>query len=283
MTWLSVEIELPPELEPEDERFDVMSALLFELGAEGLEVKDEQRPIVVVAAFAPDPELDPTALAGRVQDSLRANGIEAGAVRPGEFEAIDWAAHWKRHFAPICFGAIWVVPSWLAPPETAGAVLWIDPSMAFGTGLHATTALCLERIGELSPVGSLLDVGTGTGILALGALRLGTRRAVGVDNDPDALTVARENAVKNALSLELIDELPDERFDLVVANILAGPLIELAPEIASRVAPGGRLLLSGVLGSQAEEVSGAYEREGLALEAIVHRDEWVRIDLVLDS
>jgi ribosomal protein L11 methyltransferase len=178
-----------------------------------------------------------------------------------------------------------VVPSWLEPPDGAVHVLRMDPGMAFGTGSHETTALCLERIAELSPVRSILDVGTGTGILAMGALLLGAERAVGTDNDPEALGVARENAEKNSLEkrLELRDVSPDrlgERFELVVANILSDPLIEMAPRLVKALAPGGRLVLSGILGTQAEGVARAYEAQGLKDRTITPRGEWVRIDLV---
>lgn len=277
LSWTRIEIELPPEVDSEDERFDVLSALLFELGVQGLEVQDQQRPVRVIAAFPP--EVLREGLRERVQETLRSSDIEGSRIEQADFEPIDWATHWKRHFSPLSFGKLWVVPTWLEPPADAQAVLWIDPSMAFGTGLHATTALCLERIVALSPVSSLLDIGTGTGILALASLKLGTPRAVGIDNDPEALAVARENAERNALPVELGAEIPSERFELVVANILAGPLVELAPRIASCLAPGGKLSLSGVLDTQADEVAQAYVAQGLALENVVHRAEWVRIDL----
>ena len=273
--WTRIEIVLSPD--PGEEQLDVMSALLFELGAGGLETLDQEQPIKVIAAFPP--EVLREGLREQVQEYLREGGIEAAAIHQTDFEKIDWSTHWKRHFSPLSFGRLWVVPSWLTPPEGAEAVLWIDPSMAFGTGLHATTALCLERIVELSPIRSLLDIGTGTGILALAAVKLGAERAIGIDNDPEALAVAAENASRNTLPLQLGAELPRETFPVVVANILAGPLIELAPQITSCLAEGGRLLLSGVLDSQAEQVAAAYQAQGLTLDGVVRRAEWVRIDL----
>jgi ribosomal protein L11 methyltransferase len=277
MGWTKIEIALPADVGAEDERFDVLSAFLFELGVQGLEVMDQERPIKVVAAFPPETVRE--GLLERVQDTLRASEIEGAVLHESEFEAIDWAEHWKIHFKPLSFGRLWVVPSWLTPPEEAKEILWIDPSMAFGTGLHATTAMCLERVVELSPVASMLDVGTGTGILALASLKLGTPRAVGVDNDPEAIEVALENAERNVLDLELGATLPEERFELVVANILAGPLVDLSQQIASRVAPSGKLSLSGVLDQQADEVVKAYVAQGMVLERVVARGEWVRIDL----
>ena len=271
--WTRIEIVLS---DIDEEGMDLLSGLLFELGAGGLEVKDEARPISVIAAY--QPEVLREGLRERVQVALREGGIEASAIHQAEFEKVDWASHWKHHFSPLKLGMIWVVPTWLEPPVKDVPVLRIDPSSAFGTGLHPTTALCMEAISERSPVESILDIGTGTGILALASLLLGTPRGVGIDNDPEALLVAQENAERNRLTLELGADIPQERFDLVVANILAGPLVELAPRIARCVA--GSLLLSGVLETQADEVAAAYREQGLTLERIEQRGEWVRIDLV---
>lgn len=277
--WTRIEVSLPAE--SGDEEIDLLSSVIFELGAQGLEVLDDARPPAVIAAFPPD--VAPEGLEDLVREALEDGGVEVGEVTRRAFESVDWSTHWRRHFKPLSFGRLWVVPSWLEAPDEAEQVLWIDPSRAFGTGLHATTALCLERVVELSPVPSLLDVGTGTGILALASLKLGTPRAVGVDNDPDAIAVAEENARFNGIDdLELSDEIPVERFSLVVANILAKPLIELAPAVAERVAPDGRLLLSGVLESQAEEVVTAYEQCGMRRDRLSKRDEWVLIEMVTE-
>jgi ribosomal protein L11 methyltransferase len=272
--WTRVEIAID---EADEEQLDRVSGLLFETGAEGLEVRDEARPIVLIAAFPPD--VEPSGLSARVASAL--DDVVEARVSQDAFEPIDWSSHWKQHFRPLSFGRLWVVPSWLEAPADAEAILSIDPSSAFGTGLHATTALCIERIVERSPIDSILDVGTGTGILALAALRFGCRRAVGVDNDPEALAVADENAKKNGLRerIELAEGLPDGQFAMVVANILAPPLIEMAPILVDRVAPGGTLLLSGVLDSQADRVVEAYVDRGLDRVAVEKREEWVRIEL----
>lgn len=278
--WHGVAVTFSPDVDPEDERLDALSGALFELGAGGLETKDERRPVVIVAAFPP--ELVAEDLIPAISELLTDLELTA-TLAPQTYEPVDWAEHWRQHFHPIGFGPLWIVPTWLDPPAGAERVLRIDPGMAFGTGLHATTALCLERIVELASPGPVLDVGTGTGILALAALLLGAKVAVATDNDPDALRVARENAEVNGLLAGLRLSGSDvafmkEQYPLVVANILAGPLAEMAPAMAKRVAPGGHLILSGILATQAEEVAQAYEAAGLVGRRVVQKEEWVRID-----
>lgn len=279
--WHGVVVTLAADVGPDDDRLDALSGALFELGAGGLETKDERRPIRLIAAFPP--EVAPEGLVAAVEELLGELEIPSAEVALHTYEPVDWAEHWRQHFHPIGFGPLWIVPSWLEAPKEAEKVLRIDPSMAFGTGLHATTALCLERIVELASPGPVLDVGTGTGILALGALLLGAQSAVATDNDPDALRVARENAEVNGLLPRLRLSGSDvafmkDRFPLVVANILAGPLEEMAPALSKRVSPGGHLVLSGILATQAEDVARAYEAAGLSGRRIVQREEWVRID-----
>lgn len=278
--WHSALVTLPRGVD--DVTLDVLSSALFDAGSSGIETKDQQQPIVLIAAFSPD--ITPEAILERVHSAIAATGLEGAGVEIRQEEAVDWSTHWREHFKPLDFGPLWVVPTWLEAPAGARAVLRMDPGMAFGTGSHETTALCLERIAELSPIASLLDVGTGTGILALSALLLGAKRAVGTDNDPDALAVATENAALNGLAdrLELSGRTPDslgDRFSVVVANILAEPLITLAPKIAAAVASGGHLILSGILAPQAAAVAEAYEALGFRERRTVIRGEWARIDL----
>ncbi len=177
----------------------------------------------------------------------------------------DWERVWMDRFKPLRFGQrLWVCPSWLTPPDPGAVTIILDPGLAFGTGTHATTALCLEWLARQSLAGqTLADYGCGSGILAIAALKLGARRAYGVDCDPQALAVSRENAARNAVAerLELLTPetlAPGLCVDVVQANILAGPLMALAGVLTRLVRPGGRLVLSGLLAEQVDEVSVHY-------------------------
>ncbi len=177
----------------------------------------------------------------------------------------DWAAAWKEGFTPRCFGGrLWIHPSWSLPEDAAALRVVLDPGMAFGTGEHPTTALCLEwlaREGEVAGI-EVLDYGSGSGILALAALRLGARRAYAVDCDETALAVTRENAAKNDLGSRLITATPEAfgvaRVDVILANLLLKPLLELAPRFADLLGPGGRLVMSGILAEQVPPCVAAY-------------------------
>jgi ribosomal protein L11 methyltransferase len=287
LLWTGVEIAMPDDVEDDDDRLDVLSSALFEVGAGGLETKDDARPIRVIASFSPENTGDD--LIERVEAALEASSIAGARLSVSLYDPIDWSTHWRRHFTTKAFGAgdktIWVAPTWLEAPEGAERVLRIDPSSAFGTGLHPTTAMCIEKIAEISPLDRILDIGTGTGILALAALELGAESAVATDNDPEALRVAKENADLNGLGakLELSDRDPralGRRFPAIVANILARPLIDLAPEIAAAAEDGSLLILSGITISQASDVISAYEAEGFSKLHLETREEWARVDLV---
>lgn len=187
------------------------------------------------------------------------------------------------NFHPMRFGQrLWIVPSWHAAPEPDAVNLLLDPGLAFGTGTHPTTALCLEWL-DAQPLDGMqvLDFGCGSGILAIAALLLGAEHAVGTDIDVQALEASRDNAGRNGidparLPLYLPEQLPQGQADVVVANILAGPLVDLAPRIIERVKPGGRLALSGILLEQAEEVRSAYTSQ-FDLDPTAEKDGWVRI------
>jgi ribosomal protein L11 methyltransferase len=280
LRWTAADIAVPAEAD--ETALEILSAALFEVGAAGLETKDQVEPTLLIASFPP--EIGPEELPARIEAALEAAGVEPVSVALRTIEPIDWANHWRQHFQPMSFGRLWVVPTWLEAPEGAEHVLRLDPGMAFGIGSHATTALCLERIVELSPIESVLDVGTGTGILAMAALRCGGSVAVGTDNDPDALMIARENAELNDLAerFELTAAEPDalgRRFKVVVANILADPLVHLAPRIARAIEPKGTLILSGLLTEQIDRVAPAYEALGFGDRKVATRGEWARIEL----
>lgn len=211
---------------------------------------------------------------------------------PLRFETIadqDWERAWLDTFQPMRFGArTWIVPWNHALPAEAdnsdAAVVRLDPGLAFGSGTHATTALCLQWLDGLAARGELqgrtvLDFGCGSGILALAALRLGASRAVGVDNDPQALIATADNVQRNGLAIDtwLPHDEPVATYPIVVANILASALDALADTLAARVAPAGRIAMSGILAGQEDELLRRYGAWFDELRA-THQDGWVRID-----
>lgn len=202
----------------------------------------------------------------------------------------DWERAWMDQYEPLQFGQrTWIVP-WNAELPAAAAeqgeeaaVIRLDPGLAFGSGTHPTTALCLEWLDSLADDGALqgrdvLDFGCGSGILALAALKLGASRAVGVDNDPQAITATADNAQRNGVAIDvyLPQDEPAATYPIVVANILASALIELSPVIGARVAPGGVLAMSGILHGQEGEVIAAYADRFDDLRAD-QQDDWMRV------
>lgn len=195
----------------------------------------------------------------------------------------DWERTWMDNFHPMCFGKrLWIIPSWTEAPNPNAINLLLDPGLAFGTGTHPTTALCLEWLDEFMQEGfEVIDFGCGSGILAVAALMLGAKKVIGVDIDPQALQASRENAKRNQISdklfpLYLPDDMPKATSDIVLANILAGPLVELVTTIINLVKPKGWICLSGILENQAEMIRKAYEPY-FNLQKTVIKDGWVRI------
>ncbi|CAI8787963.1 50S ribosomal protein L11 methyltransferase [Methylocaldum szegediense] len=190
-----------------------------------------------------------------------------------------WERAWLDHFRPMRFGRrLWICPTGFEPPEPQAVNVVLDPGLAFGTGTHPTTALCLEWLDGQDLQGkTVIDYGCGSGILAVAALKLGAVKAYGVDIDPQALTASEENARKNGVQADLVLAYPGEmgavRAGVLVANILANPLIELAAEISEKVLPGGRLALSGILAAQVESVRAAYVSQ-FDFSSPELREEW---------
>ncbi|ORM59561.1 50S ribosomal protein L11 methyltransferase [Pantoea rodasii] len=200
-----------------------------------------------------------------------------------QIEDKDWEREWMDNFHPMRFGErLWICPSWRDVPDPTAVNVMLDPGLAFGTGTHPTTSLCLTWLDGLDLQGkTVIDFGCGSGILAIAALKLGAAQAIGIDIDPQAIQASRDNAERNGVSERLSLYLPHQQpenlqADVVVANILAGPLRELAPLISVLPKPGGHLGLSGVLASQAEGVCEAYV-ERFTLDAVAEKEEWCRI------
>jgi ribosomal protein L11 methyltransferase len=272
---------------------DDAAALLIERGADGVEVEDTtvlkmpgREPLPAGRArltgyFSPE-GLDP-ALAEFLEELTG----EVPAISETPVPDKDWNEVWKSHFVPIEVSPrLWVCPSWrLDEAPKSAKVLVLDPGMAFGTGTHATTSLCMEALDGLlaaRPGVDVLDVGTGSGILAIACKLLGAARVVGTDNDPVAIKVALENAEINRVSLDLSTRplgAVEGTFPVVLANIMAETLLELGPQLVAKLAPGGALFLSGILDFQADDVERAYVGLGLSAGPRVVRGEWVLLTL----
>lgn len=199
----------------------------------------------------------------------------------------DWELKWQADLKPMLFGnKLWVCPSWCKIPDPNAINIILDPEMAFGTGTHPTTALCLEWIADnIKPGDSVVDYGCGSGILAIAAAKMGASKVYAVDIDPVALVVSSNNAVKNYIpadrfELFLNDQKLDIKADIVIANILANPLIELAPVLAGLVKPGGKIVLSGLLTEQAPSIQARYAA-WFSDFTVVRQAEWVRITAIL--
>ena len=213
----------------------------------------------ITALFEADADIDTLKNAlSRELGALPEHFVETLADR-------DWEREWLKDFGPMRFGSrLWIAPGNCKVAQDDAVVVRLDPGLAFGTGTHPTTALCLEWLDGLSLVGkAMLDYGCGSGILAIAALKLGCRKASAMDIDPQAVTATEQNADGNgvARNLEILASAKDirGRFDVVVANILAGPLVEFAESITSTLGSRGMLALSGVLCEQADDVMKAYE------------------------
>lgn len=209
--------------------------------------------------------------------------IDDGNYKLDQLEDKDWEREWMKDFHPMRFGErLWICPSWTDVPEPDAVNVMLDPGLAFGTGTHPTTSLCLRWLDGLDLEGkTVLDFGCGSGILAIAALKLGAERVVGIDIDPQAIIASRDNAERNGvaeqLELYLPKDQPDDfQADIVVANILAGPLKELAEVILGYLKPGGQLALSGILEEQADDVSQAYAEQCEMDQPLIDQ-EWGRL------
>jgi ribosomal protein L11 methyltransferase len=205
------------------------------------------------------------------------------AYKVEQIEDKDWEREWMDNFHPMKFGQrLWVCPSWRDVPEPDAINVMLDPGLAFGTGTHPTTALCLEWLEGLDLTGkTVIDFGCGSGILAIAATKLGAAKVIGIDIDPQALTASKDNAQRNGVEGQIEVYLPQDQpegliADVVVANILAGPLRELSGVIKGLIKPNGLLAMSGVLDTQAEDVA-TYYRDELTIDPIAEKSEWCRI------
>ena len=223
-----------------------------------------------------------TDVLGALRAAATVLGLPLPAATVEELADDDWVRRTQAQFAPIRVDdGLWIVPSWCEPPDRDAINIAVDPGLAFGTGSHPTTALCLRWLArELRRGESVLDYGCGSGILAIAAARLGAGRVVGTDIDEQAIAASRANAGANAVPARFVHadalDAADSAFDVIVANILANPLRMLAPALAHRARSGGRIVLSGVLEAQVDEVRAAYAR-WFKMRVWAAEDGWVAL------
>ena len=235
--------------------------------------------VVVTGLFESD--IDTPAVLDNISLQLPNSNLPPPKISTLEEKA--WEREWMKEFHPMRFGKrTWICPSWLPVPDPTAVNIMLDPGLAFGTGTHPTTALCLEWLDEHIQGGEIvIDFGCGSGILGIAAVKLGAKKVLAIDNDPQALTATRSNAENNDVQSLIIcadDKQPLEiQADIIVANILANPLISLESLFAQRIKKKGMAILSGILGAQRDAVIEAYTKNFELVNNVVH-DDWCRLD-----
>jgi len=289
MSWLSITIET------DCQHAEMLADALLEAGALSASIEDadagtpRETPQFGEPGSVTTPGWERSKIVALLESDTDARSLIASCASIAGLETVpsftqdvvaeqNWVQLTQSQFDPIRVSErLWIVPSWHEAPDPEAIVLVLDPGMAFGTGSHPTTRLCLEWLERsVTPGISILDYGCGSGILAIAAAKLGAGEILGVDIDAQAVSAAKCNAERNEVSARFDDSAKEIRgqFDIVVANILSNPLKALAPAICAHVAPGGRLALSGILAEQSEDLIAAYSPY-LALEVADSRDGWV--------
>jgi len=284
MAWLQLIIST------NDSQADQLSDSLMEQGAVSVTLQDMQDQPMLEPAIGTTPMWSQTRAVGlfdsnvdlkkiivQIEQQLR---IKIPDWKGEPLEDKDWVRAWMDNFKPMQFGEkLWVVPSTFEPPQADAANILLDPGLAFGTGTHPTTSMCLEWLDANPPIGKeIIDFGCGSGILAIGAILLGAKHAEAIDLDPQALLATIDNAEKNNVSENiktyLPKDFPNQTTSLLLANILASPLIELAGYFADLTLPQGNIVLSGILSEQADNVLAAY-KENFDIEIWKQQDDWI--------
>ena len=298
---------------------DIVSSMLADLGIEGVQIEDkipltEQDKEQMFVDILPDiPDDDGTAyltfyldeeedvapvlmnVRKELEDMRAFLDVGECTIEESETEDVDWVNNWKQYFHQFYIDDILVIPSWekVKPEDSDKMVIHIDPGTAFGTGMHETTQLCIRQLQKYveGKHPKVLDVGCGSGILSIVALKLGAREVVGTDLDADCMTSTRDNMQVNHLDLslgtfyvgnliddeELQEKVGTEEYEIVVANILAPVIIAMAPVIPARLKQGGYFITSGIIDFKENEVKEAIEAAGLTVVEINHQGEWVNI------
>jgi len=295
MSWIQIKANIAPSLA------ESMEEGLLAAGASAVTMEDgKDQPIlepdlgttplwestVITGLFSAEDDIEiATNIAKNVFEHLSQSRFPECRVEILENQ--DWTRKWTEHFKPICFGSrLWICPSWHEIPDQDAINLMLDPGLAFGTGTHPTTSLCLKWLDAESSLTSfnqksIIDYGCGSGILGIAALLLGASKVTGIDNDPQALIATHDNAQRNnikeaSISTFLPQQQPNEQADIVLANILAKPLYELRDHLTTLTKPNGQIVLSGILEEQANELSKYYTKH-YEMNKPQLEDGWARL------
>ena len=312
MKWNKYTLKTRSEVE------DIVISTLADVGVEGVEIEDKvpltesdkKQMFVDILPDGPaddgiaylnfyvEEDQDPQPLLDRVKEALEElrmfMDIGEGTITESQTEDKDWINNWKQYFHQFYVDDILIIPSWeeVKPEDQDKMIIHIDPGTAFGTGMHETTQLCMRQLKKyVNKDTQILDVGTGSGILSIAALKLGAEHAVGTDLDPCAISAVKENLEANEVPVtdmdmilgniiddkEIQDEVGYEKYDIVVANILADVLIPLTPVILHQMKKGGLYITSGIIDDKEESVVAAVKAAGLEVVEITHQGEWVSV------
>ncbi|WAM30770.1 50S ribosomal protein L11 methyltransferase [Caldicellulosiruptor naganoensis] len=295
MKWFEVSIKTLQEAE------DAISNILYDLGANGVVIEDDEilkypnswdyidenqfpkRNFAIVRAYFPESVNISELIFNieeRLKDASQYLNIGEGKIDISEVDEKDWAEEWKKYYKPVEIGNIVIVPSWESYQNTSGkTIVKLDPGMAFGTGTHESTMLCLEAIQRyIKPGFDVIDIGTGSGILAISAKKLGANRVLAVDIDDVAVKVAKENAALNNIEIEIRqNDLVfgiEERFDIAIANIIADIIIKLANDIKNVLKEDGLFISSGIIEDRLDDVLKSFRGNSLEVVEIKKLNSW---------
>lgn len=297
--WLSFDIKCPKGYD------EIISSILYDLGIENLQIDDYQDVIdfkknqpywvviddeeftphdnVIIKAFYEDDKVNYDEIEAQIKEFSINNNIDIQISKNKEIEDMDWANEWKKYYEPFYIGNILIKPSWIDIDESDHKVVEINPGMAFGTGLHETTNLCIEQLQELNLIDKIvLDIGCGSGILSVVSSKLGAKEVFATDIDPLAIEATLENANLNKISNinavkgSLLDKV-DKKYDVVIANILLNVLDILIPDLPKALKKDGVFICSGLINSQKDNIVNTLEKNDLEIVEISEKGEWISI------
>lgn len=297
--WLSFDIKCPKGYD------EIISSILYDLGIENLQIDDYQDVLdfkknqpywvviddedfvahdnVIIKAFYEDDKVNYDEIEAQIKEFSINNNIDIQISKNKEIEDMDWANEWKKYYEPFYIGNILIKPSWIDIDESDHTVVEINPGMAFGTGLHETTNLCIEQLQELNLIDKIvLDIGCGSGILSVVSSKLGAKEVFATDIDPLAIEATLENANLNKISNinavkgSLLDNV-DKKYDVVVANILLNVLDILIPDLPKALKKDGVFICSGLINSQKDNIVNTLEKNNLEIVEVSEKGEWISI------